>query len=263
MLSANLVYFSSAPKPDFFLGPLRLHWYGIFTAVAILAAYFLAAKIAPRFHGRPEFVDGVLPWLILAGFIGARLYYVAFAWDFFGQHLNMIWQIWHGGLSIYGAVAGGAAALAVYSKINKINLWSVLALVSTVLPLAQGIGRFGNFFNSEAFGRPTKLPWKMYVAPMSRPPQYLGAQFFHPAFLYEALWDIAVFGILLYLGKRAGSHPAFILASYLVLYPLGRFFIESLRVDSFFIHGLRVDQLVSLGLMLLGAGILYIYRFRS
>lgn len=247
-----------AVAPDFYLGPLRLHWYGVILAAAVLLAYGLAVKFAPRFGLGPGFVDGLLPWLLLAGFVGARLYYVIFAWDFFRTEPNLIWQIWTGGLSIYGAVFGGAAALVIYAKLKRVAVWSGFGLLAAVLPLAQGLGRFGNFFNAEAFGAPTALPWKMYVPPMSRPAAQLFNDFFHPAFLYEALWDFGVFLILLYLMSRtsgllAGSR---VLGFYLILYSLGRFWIEGLRLDSFFIGVYRVDQLVALLMMLLGGAIL-------
>lgn len=245
------------PSPDFYLGPLRLHWYGVIMAVSVLAGYVWAIKFAPRFGLDFKFVDGALLWLVVSGFAGARLYYVIFAWDFFREHASLVWQIWTGGLSIYGAIMGGALALTIYAKRKRADAWSALGLTAMALPLAQALGRFGNFFNSEAFGAPTNLPWKMFVGPAFRPATFAADQFFHPAFLYEALWDFGVFLILLY-SMKTGERPAGqrLAGIYLILYSLGRFWIESVRLDSFFLGAYRVDQIVALLVMLVGAIIL-------
>jgi len=242
-------------SPDFYFGPVRLHWYGVLMAAAILASFTIARRGASAFGLRAETVEAVLPWLVLGGLIGGRLYYVGFYWEYFSTHPGEILAFWRGGLAIYGAMAGGALSLLLFAKKRRLPGFLFFDLAALALPLGQAIGRFGNFFNSEAFGSPTNLPWKMFVSEWARPVQYLTTNFFHPTFLYETMWDFAVFLILLYLSRRTLRAGALI-GSFLILYPLGRFFIEGLRVDSFFAGGVRVDQVTSLLFMLAGAFII-------
>lgn len=252
-------------SPDLHLGPVRLHWYGITMALAILVGFIFAYRMAaPRLGISPASVERALLWLVLGGFLGARLYYVAFAWDYFHGHLEETLAFWRGGLSIYGAIAGGAIAMLIYAKAVRISVLRLLDVGAAALPLAQAIGRFGNYFNYEAFGLPTSLPWKMFVPAVLRPPQYLANQYFHPAFLYEAAWDVAVFLVLLYLMRKKAPRPGLLAGSYLILYSLGRFWIEPLRLDSFFLGGIRVDQLAALIAMAAGAAIISItYAFQK
>lgn len=236
-----------------YIGPIRL--YGLMIAIAVLSAYFLSLKLAPKFGITGKQIDEMLIWLVVFGFLGARLYFAAFFWDYFKEHPQEIFAVWKGGLSIYGGLLGGLLGLLVYAKKSGLKIFALLDLTAMVLPLGQAIGRWGNFFNQEAFGVPTDLPWKLYVSPQFRPAQYLTSQYFHPAFLYESIWNLIVFLIIL----RA-PHP---FAFYLILYPLGRFFIEFLRVDSVIISGIRADQLTSLAMMVSGAVILILLRQRS
>lgn len=246
-------------QADFFVGPVRFHWYGIIMAAALLVGFVFSTSFAADKIGLdPRHVERALPYIVGAGFLGARLYFVAFNWDFFRLHPEQVLAIWRGGISIYGAILGGLAAIAVYARFQKTPFWKFLDAAALALPLAQGIGRLGNFFNAEAFGGPTSLPWRMYVEPAARPLEFLGVSYFHPTFLYEALWDFAVFAILLYLMRGTKSAPGMIAGSYLVLYSLGRFWIESLRLDSFFVGAIRADQGVALLGMVAGAFIIYL-----
>lgn len=228
--------------------------YGVCLALAILISYIIAVKNAPRFNIQKAAVENALLWLVLGGFIGARLYYVLFSshWHYFWAHPLEIIAFWHGGIAIYGGILGGGAAAFIYARFKGIKLINFLNLLALVLPLGQAIGRFGNYFNQEAFGTPTSLPWKIYIAPEFRPAAYLNFQYFHPAFLYEVVWDLVIFLIL----WRASKKNMPILAFYLILYGLGRFFIESLRLDSFFISNLRLDQITSLLAMISGVAVL-------
>lgn len=241
----------------FFAIPVR--FYGLLMALAILAAWFLALRLAPTFGIKSEALDEALPWVVGFGLLGARAYFVIFTWPHFAAQPIEILEVWKGGLAIYGAMLGGALGLFLYARRAGQPFLKILDLVALVMPLAQSIGRWGNFFNQEAFGRPTNLPWKIYISPEYRPAQYLQEKFFHPTFFYESLWDLTVFLILLRIAaslptrERSGT----LVAYYLILYPLGRFFIEFLRVDSFFISGFRVDQITSLVMMLTGAAIFY------
>ncbi|MBI4050277.1 MAG: prolipoprotein diacylglyceryl transferase [Candidatus Doudnabacteria bacterium] len=232
--------------------------YGVSLAAGILVSYILAVKNAPRFYIARVVVENALPYLVLAGFVGARLYYVLFSahWHYFLAYPAEILAFWHGGIAIYGAILGGGAAAVIYAKTKRIGVMNILNLFALALPLGQAIGRFGNYFNQEAFGEPTALPWKIYIAPQFRPFPYLDFQYFHPTFLYEAVWDVLIFLILWRLAKRQTA----IFGVYLILYGLGRFFIEGIRLDSFFILNFRVDQLVSLLAMLGGAAVLLAMR---
>ena len=161
-------------------GVFKIHFYGVLLAAGILASFFVAAARAPLAGLRPGDIEELLPWLVAFGFIGARLYFVVLSWEHYQNNLMEILQVWKGGLSIYGGLAGGLVAIVMFARKRGLSAMKILDLTALSVPLAQGLGRFGNFFNQEAFGRPTSLPWKMYVAPEMRPPDYLTSQFFHP-----------------------------------------------------------------------------------
>src|SRR5712691_556506 len=139
-----------------------------------------------------------------------------------------------------------------------------LDVVAPSMVLGQAIGRWGNFFNEEAFGRPTDLPWKLYISPLHRPPEFRDALFFHPTFLYESLWDALVFALLVWwVRPRVGRHPGAVFFSYVGLYSVGRFFIEALRLDSFWVAGMRVPQLASIvGVAVAAVGLAWVRRSR-
>jgi phosphatidylglycerol:prolipoprotein diacylglycerol transferase len=249
-----------AVSPFLSLGFLRVRWYGLLTALAVLLGYILAKKIAPKFGIEKNHLEKFLWYLVIFGFLGARIYFVVFMWPYYGKHLLEIFQIWHGGLSLYGGLLGGFLGIVWYAKRYGQSFIRTLDFVALVLPLSQSLGRWGNFFNQEAFGLPTNLPWKLYVSPEARPFEFLQEKYFHPTFLYESLWDLAVFGILLYLSQKS-PRKGFLAGSYLILYPLGRFFIEALRLDSFYLSSaVRVDQIASLLAMVFGIGIMFYFQ---
>ena len=206
-------------------------------------------------------MERVLPWVVIFGFIGARVYFVLFSWAYFENHISEIFQVWRGGDSIYGAIIGGVLGAAADARWKGLPGLAILDLIALVAPLGQSIGRFGNFFNQEAFGRPTDLPWGLYIAPQNRPLEFLTDKFFHPTFLYESLWNLAVFFILFYLFRR-NSRRGMIFATYLILYSIGRFFVEDLRTDSFDVLGFRADQIVALIAVSVGAVLMYRSRKR-
>jgi len=249
--------------------------------LGILAGFFVARFFAPRFNISKSDIENAFVWIVMLGFIGARIYSVVFSWEYYSGSLIDIFKVWKGGLGIHGAVIGGIIGALVYAKIKKINYRDILSVFILGLPLGQAIGRLGNFFNQEAFGIPTDLPWKMYVAPFYRPIEFLNSQFFHPTFLYESLWNLVVFAVLLiivfppshkgegndredcsYQGKGIKKENSFplvrevwwggVIAYYFILYPLGRFFIEGLRTDSAYISSFRVDQISALVMICLG-----------
>jgi phosphatidylglycerol:prolipoprotein diacylglycerol transferase len=184
---------------------------------------------------------------IVGALVGARLYYVLFNLDYYQtQPWWRMLAVWEGGLAIHGGLIGGILAGGGYVWARGLPLLKYLDIVAPALALGQAIGRWGNFFNEEAFGRPTDLPWKLYIAEAHRPPQYLDFEFFHPTFLYESLWDLGVVVLLVaVLRRRLESAPGTLFLAYFGLYSLGRLWIEGLRTDSLMLGPFRVAQLVS------------------
>lgn len=249
-----------AVRGEVYLGPVRVSFYGLLFAGAVLLGYFMASRWAPRFGIARQTVDEALLWIVIFGFVGARTYYVIFDWVRFSADPWEVLQVWHGGLAIYGALIGGIIGVWLFTRRRRLSTWRFLDLLAVILPLGQSIGRWGNFFNQEAFGRPTDLPWRIYVPPQFRPPAYLAEKFFHPAFLYESLWDFLVFLVMLYAMRPRGGEqnriaqpPGYFAGLYLILYSIGRFFIEPLRQDSFYLGSVKVDQITALVMMLSGA----------
>ena len=240
----------------FRLGNFELRWYSTLIALGILIDYFIARSYFKRRGWNPEHLDEALLLGVLFGILFARIYYVIFEWDYFKDHPSEIFKIWHGGIAIHGGFLGAIFAVWLYTKIKKnvsFTFLEALDVMGWLFPLAQGIGRWGNFFNYEAFGYPTDLPWKMYVPPRSRPPQFASSEFFHPTFLYESLWDFMVFAILTLYVKREYKRPGEVISLYLVMYSMGRIMVERLRTDSLWLGDIRMAQLFSAIAMIIGA----------
>ncbi len=244
------------------IGPLAIRWYGIFTAAAILVGLWLVDRQA-RAEGLPaDDIAGCFGWALAAGYVGARLYEVAFNWNYYGRNWAKIPAVWEGGLAIHGGLIAGCATGIALVKWRKLPVLRTMDVAGPGFAIAQAIGRRGNFFNEEAFGRPTDLPWKLYISPAHRPPEYRSAEFFHPTFLYESLWDLAVFVALMYwLRPRWHDRPGALFFWYIGLYSVGRFAIEAVRVDSFWAGGYRVPQLASVaGVIVSVCGLVWVSR---
>lgn len=238
----------------FSIGKFQLRFYSLCIAIGILTSYALAKKRLKNYPIKPEDLDEGLFWGIISGIVGARLYYVAFNWSYYSKYPSEIWKIWHGGLAIHGGIFGALFMIFIYSKIKKyFTFVHATDLFTSVLPLGQAIGRWGNFFNYEAYGRPTNLPWKMFVPPEKRMPGFDMNEFFHPAFLYESLWDLSIFIFLYFFVEKKKRTYGETTALYLILYSIGRFMIESLRLDSLMAGEMRAAQVVSLVLIGIGA----------
>lgn len=252
------------------IGPLTIRWYGLLIATAVLIGISLSQYLAKRRHVNPDLLGDLVIWLVIGAIPAARLYYVLFEWSEYAKNPGKIIAIWEGGIAIHGAILGGTIATLIFARINKISFWQLADLVAPSLILGQAIGRWGNFFNSEAFGRPTNLPWKLFIPLERRPLGYENFDYFHPTFLYESVWNLIVFGLLLTLffrslqGKpRLKTGTIFLI--YLVTYSLGRFWIEGLRTDSLMFGPIRMAQVVSLvgiSLGLAGLAWQYIYQRR-
>ncbi len=247
------------------IGPFVIRWYGLLIASAILIGVTLSQYLAQRRGVNPDLLGDLAIWLVIGAIPGARLYYVLFEWQQYAQRPEDIIAIWKGGIAIHGAIIGGAIATLIFSRLNKVSLWQLFDLVAPSLILGQAIGRWGNFFNSEAFGRPTDLPWKLYIPLSNRPPGYLNYEYFHPTFLYESLWNLGVFVLVLYLFFWGLKHQdrlktGTLACVYLISYSAGRFWIEGLRTDSLMLGFLRIAQVVSLAAIALGIlGLIWLY----
>ncbi|RMD69620.1 MAG: prolipoprotein diacylglyceryl transferase, partial [Cyanobacteria bacterium J149] len=178
--SLFLLEFQSPGPILFELGPISLRWYGFLIASAVLIGVILSQKLATYRRVDPELIADLVVWLVIGAIPGARIYYVLFEWQNYAQHPQDIIAIWQGGIAIHGAIIGGAIAGLIFAKINQQSFWQLTDIIAPSLILGQAIGRWGNFFNSEAFGTPTDLPWKLYIPPNNRPLQYLNFDYFHP-----------------------------------------------------------------------------------
>ncbi len=240
----------------FKLGRFELRWYSTLIALGILIDYFIARWYFKRRGWNPEHLDEALLLGVIFGIIFARVYYVIFEWDYFKNHPSEIFKVWHGGIAIHGGFLGAIFAVWLYTRLKKdvsFTFVEGLDVMGWLFPLAQGIGRWGNFFNYEAFGYPTDLPWKMFVPQSHRPPQFLSNEFFHPTFLYESVWDFTVFAILTAYVLKHYRKPGEVVSLYLVMYSMGRIMVESLRTDSLWLGSIRMAQLFSAIAMILGA----------
>ncbi|MBC6475927.1 MAG: prolipoprotein diacylglyceryl transferase [Hormoscilla sp. GM102CHS1] len=250
------------------LGPVVLRWYGLLIASAVLIGLFLSQYLASRRQVDPELLGDLAVWLVIGAIPCARIYYVLFQWQNYAEHPGDIIAIWKGGIAIHGAIIGGILAALIFARLNRIPFWQLADLVAPSLILGQAIGRWGNFFNSEAFGGPTDLPWKLFIPPDLRLLEYIDFEYFHPTFLYESLWNLMVFGLLLTLFFRGlRGKPRLKLGTlflvYMISYSLGRFWIEGLRTDSLMLGPLRIAQVVSLLAIGLGvAGLSWLYLLR-
>lgn len=246
-----------------------IHYYGLIMFCAIAAGILVMRFVAKKYYKdiSTEILLDMLPAVILCAILGARLYYVAMDWQYFSRHIGEIFALWHGGISIHGAILGGILSGFVYTKIKKINFLKYADVFAYGLTIGQAIGRFGNYFNCEAFGKPCSIPFiKLFIPLPYRPYGYESYEYFHPAFLYESLWDIAVFLILFsVIRKITGIKDGVIFFSYLILYSIGRIAIEACRLDSVRnIAGIEIAHIASAVLILAGiTGLFFVYKKRK
>lgn len=217
-----------------------IHYYGIIIAIGLLLAVFYGLKRSKEFGlKQDDILDGVLGVVPFA-VICARLYYCIFSWEDFAEDPISVLYIWNGGLAIYGGVIGAALGVVVFSRLKKVSLGAVLDIVSLGFLIGQAIGRWGNFFNREAFGQATDSFLRMGL--LNR---YTGEfEYYHPTFLYESLWNIAGFVLLHFLSKKR-KYDGQIALGYAAWYGLGRALIEGLRTDSLYLGSFRVSQLLA------------------
>lgn len=241
---------------------VNIYFYGVILALAITAGTLISNYLGEKFFAlKKDTIVDMAPYLIILGIIGARLYYCILNHDFYLRFPTEILAIRHGGISIHGAILGGFIGLIWFAKKHQISITKLCDVSAIGLILGQSIGRWGNFFNSEAFGTPTCLPWKLYIAPQYRPIPFTNNEYFHPTFLYESVLDFIIFLILLsILKKESFKKDGNIALIYLVLYSLARIFVEHFRIDSVsYVHGIPIAIIVSTGIILVALPIL-IYK---
>jgi phosphatidylglycerol:prolipoprotein diacylglycerol transferase len=245
------------------LGPISVRWYGILFVTGVLAAVWTTMRAARHRGLDPEFVPDLATVAVPAGILGARLYEVfILQWDYYRQHPGEILAIWRGGLAIHGGVLLAVLAAALFVRYRRQPFWLWADMAAPGLILAQAIGRWGNFFNQEAYGSPAPL-WLVERMPgFLREGMTIEGTVMHPTFLYESLWNLLSFAVLFAFQRRRPA-PGTVFSLYLILYNLGRFFIESIREDSSYLYGMRIAQLTAVALMLAGLGFLFYHHRRG
>ncbi len=260
--------------PDgFYIGSFKIYFYALVILTGALLAAWLASVRAKKRGLDSDLIWDMLPWLLIAGIVGARIWHILTppasmveqgitTYYYLTHPLDML-KIRNGGLGIPGAVIGGAIALYVYSRRHKISFPVFVDIIAPGLALAQAVGRWGNFFNQEVYGAPTNLPWKLFISPERRLPEYADVAYYHPLFLYEFLYNLLNMGILLWIGKRFANRlkDGDIFLTYLIIYPIGRFFLEFLRLDPSPVAGINVNQ-TTMAIIAVCAAIALILRHR-
>lgn len=235
---------------------LQIRWYGMITALSLIIGFVIVYFIAKYRNEREEEVLNFAPFAIIFSILGARLLHVVVNWSYYfgyfplSKSLINIINIRSGGLAIQGAILGGILTLIVFAKIRKLNFWLWSDILITSFPLGQAIGRWGNYFNQEAFGRPTSLPWGIFIEPANRPYDYVSYEYFHPTFFYESIANLVLFALLMlmhmFYRNRPGKMPyGLILSMYLGIYAVYRTFIEYYRIDSTYFGLVKVVYIIN------------------
>ena len=277
----NQAFIQSPGDELFNLGFLTVRWYGFLISLSVLLGLYISKKLSKLRGIDPKYISQILPYLIIFSIVGARIYYVIFEWrqysgnNFFTSinflnnsiRIPSFLAVWEGGIAIHGALIGGFITLLIFCKSNNIHFKNFLDVIIPSLAIGQCIGRWGNFFNNEAFGVPSDLPWKLFIPIQNRPIEFIDSQFFHPTFLYESIWNFIIFIILISIFYRQNKFikSGFISCIYLVAYSFGRFWIEGLRTDPLCIGaippfcegGLRMAQFISI--LLFSSGLFGIF----
>jgi len=262
---AVLAYIPSPSDGTFSLGPLTLHMYGVMLLLGIAACIWLTGKRWVSWGGDWDLVFRVALWGVIAGVIGARLYHDITSWNqdpAIHAHWYGFAAVWDGGLGVWGGILCGVLAGAFVVKRSGNSVTLMMDAVAPGLLLAQGIGRIGNYWNQELYGKPTSLPWGLKIDPVHRVTGYANFNTFQPTFLYEFIWDLGGVGVLLWIDKRFTIKRPGLFALYVVWYTTFRTFEEVLRIDpsNYFLH-MRVNFWVSLGVWIISLGFFIWWQF--
>lgn len=245
----------------FKIGSLQVYWYGIIIGTAIAIGLWIAMREGERRGLHKDLLPDLLIWAIPISIICARLYYVIFQWDYYGANPGKIIAVWEGGLAIHGALIGATLTAIVYTRIKNVSFWKVADIAAPSIILAQAIGRWGNFFNQEAHGGEVTREFleSLYLPDFIINQMYIDGVYYHPTFLYESIWNLIGFVLLLLL-RRVNLKRGEIFLSYVIWYSIGRYFIEGMRTDSLMIgEMLRTAQIMSL-ILIAVAIFLWIWR---
>lgn len=255
MYKAETISVASIPSPTWSslsLGSLTIHMYAICILLGMLVAFFVSAQRWKKLDASADLLLDITLWAVPFGIIGGRIYHVLTSPSrYFGENGNIydVIKIWEGGLGIWGAIAFGVLGAWIACKRKNVQIVTFLDVVAPGVLLAQGIGRWGNWFNQEIFGKPTTLPWGLEISPnnLNFPSGYPTETLFHPTFLYEFLWNLSGFFLLIALDKKFNLGGGRLFLLYVIYYTFGRFFIELLRIDNAeIIFGLRINIWTSL-----------------
>lgn len=260
--SINPGLFAAIDRVAFDIGGWPVHWYGLIMGLCILIAYIIFSREGKRKGIDEETLFNFLFWMVVIGYLGARLYYVAFRLDYYLANPAQILMIWQGGIAIYGGIIAGGVTIYVMSKRQQLNPATIFDITAPAVMLAQAIGRWGNFINQEAYGGEVSRGFleSLYLPNVIIEQMNVNGIYHHPTFLYESLWNLLGFVLILMLRRQ----PKFfrqgeVAATYVIWYGIGRAFIESMRTDSLYLGPLRVSQWLSM--ILVVAGIIFItYR---
>ncbi|MEI3607444.1 prolipoprotein diacylglyceryl transferase [Pseudogracilibacillus sp. SE30717A] len=244
-------------------GPISIYWYGVIIATGLFLGLWLATKEADRLGLKKDLIVDLIMFAAPIAIIFARIYYVIFEWENYqGAPFWKLFAVWEGGIAIHGALIGAVLTAIVYARVKKVSFWQLADIVAPSLILGQAIGRWGNFMNQEAHGGPISEAayqnFYQYLPDFIMNQMCIGGTLYHPTFLYESVWNILVF-ILLIMIRKYNPLRGELFLTYIATYSIGRFFIEGMRTDSLFLGPIKQAQFLSL-LLIIGAIILIIYR---
>ncbi|RSK52370.1 prolipoprotein diacylglyceryl transferase [Bacillus canaveralius] len=249
----------------FELGPITVYWYGIIIGTGLLLGWLLATKESQKLGLNKDIFSDLLLWAIPISIISARIYYVLFKWEYYAENPGEIVAIWEGGIAIHGALIGGAVTAVVFAKKKGISFWKLADIAAPSIILGQAIGRWGNFMNQEAYG--TEVAGS-FLEGLNLPEfiinqMYINGAYHHPTFLYESIWNLSGFVLLIFLRKFQPKQGELFL-SYVIWYSIGRFFIEGLRTDSLMLTDtLRIAQMMSLFLIVTATFLIGFRRWKG
>ena len=255
MLLSGLI--GSIPSPSansFSIGPLELRAYGLMIALGALVAVMWSQRRLAARGGDPEDIATIAMWAVPAGLIGSRLYHVATDWRSFRGRWEDVPAVWQGGLGIPGGLMAGVLVGVLVARRRGLSMATAMDVMIPTIPVAQAIGRWGNWFNQEVFGRPSDLPWALEIEAAHRPAAHLDAVAFHPTFLYEGLWNVVLAVVLVRVERRSVLRPGYMVALWVSGYGVGRLWVEALRSDpASLVAGVRVNIWMALVAIVVGA----------
>lgn len=260
----NLLTVQPLNRVAIHFGSFTVYWYGIIIGVGLLLGLALAIREGKRLGISSDTFTDLVLYALPISLITARIYYVSFEWDYYKNHPDEIIAIWNGGIAIHGALIGAVLTAVIFARKRQISFWKLADIAAPSLILGQAIGRWGNFMNQEAHGGPVS---RSFLESLRLPDfiinqMYIEGVYYHPTFLYESVWNIIGFVILLAL-RKANLKRGELFLSYLTWYSIGRFFIEGLRTDSLMLtSSLRIAQVVSLSLIIISI-VVMVYRRRK